>query len=467
MSALSTSLTIAAGSMQVSTLGIQTAGSNLSNVANPTYSRERLNLAASSGGGATIVDISGLRDKIVDSQVVREGGNLAYIEGMQGALQLAQVGLGQQIDRQSATPEAGAAAQNLGGQMAIANGLSEFFNSVQSASLSPSSVGDRQVLLMKASQLTDKINAVDGRLATMQADLGTDILVKVADANSLIKSAASTATAAMAAQQSGSGSAAVLNDAAQNRLASLGKLIGFTVSHDDLNRITVTVGGIKLVDSGDAAGNLQVVQDANGNPTIQAVSADGKTVAPLDSRGELMGIIDARDGAIQTLRSQLNTLSKSLITQVNAVHSSGMGLDGTSGESFFTGTGAGNIGVNKTLSDDVRKIQLSSDGTSGNNETALALASLAAQPVKELGNLTFSQHYNQTVAQFGQVLSGVNNRQADQAVLTAALEKQRDSISGVSQDEEMASLITYQRAFQASAKVISMVDEIMKTIIDL
>jgi flagellar hook-associated protein 1 FlgK len=84
-----------------------------------------------------------------------------------------------------------------------------------------------------------------------------------------------------------------------------------------------------------------------------------------------------------------------------------------------------------------------------------------------LNNQTFNQRYNQIAASLGQALYTTNNQYDDQQVVQSLLKKQRDSISGVSLDEEITNIMKYQRAFQASAKFINTLDEMLDTVMSL
>src|ERR1051326_1924711 len=119
--------------------------------------------------------------------------------------------------------------------------------------------------------------------------------------------------------------------------------------------------------------------------------------------GSLQGAIDARDGALKSLRDDVNTLASLLITQVNAIHGAGFSLTGSTGATFFTGSTAADIAVNATLLNDPALLQASgTSGAVGDNKVALALAQLANQAHPSLNNRTFSQNYTQTVAGLGQ-----------------------------------------------------------------
>jgi flagellar hook-associated protein 1 FlgK len=182
----------------------------------------------------------------------------------------------------------------------------------------------------------------------------------------------------------------------------------------------------------------------------------------------MQGTIAARDGALQALRRDVNALASDLITKINAIHVTGYSLTGSTGQDLFSGTDASDIAVNSALAGNPALLQGSAvSGAVGDNQVALALAQLANAPQASLGNQTFSQRYSETVATFGQALSNVNSQLADQEIVQTMLWRQRDAVSGVSLDEEMTDMIKYQRAFEASARLISTVDELLETVISM
>jgi flagellar hook-associated protein 1 FlgK len=182
--------------------------------------------------------------------------------------------------------------------------------------------------------------------------------------------------------------------------------------------------------------------------------------------GSVQGTIDARDGALQSLRDDLNNSAAQLIAEVNAVHQAGFSLTGSTGADFFSGTDAGTIQVNAALAADPSLLQASGvSGAAGDNQVALALAQLANKKIAALSNQTFSQRFSQTVANLGQALSSVNSDISDQNLVQNMLQRQRDSISGVSLDEEMTEMMKFQKAYQASARLITTIDEMLDTVL--
>ncbi|MFM7818227.1 MAG: flagellar hook-associated protein FlgK, partial [Verrucomicrobiota bacterium] len=340
--------------------------------------------------------------------------------------------------------------------LAVANGLSEFANAIQAASIAPGSSADRQVLLMKAGQLADKFNSTDQRLERLQDDLDLDLKGRLKDINQILSQLAKLANDASSAVLIG-GNGGVPKDILQGKLEELSKLVSFQTTFDDLSRMSLTVNGVEVITANVQSGRLELQPVANARPRVAAVSDDGTQKASVTGGGALMGLIEARDSSLQQLRDSINTVATDLITKFNAIHATGKNLDGGSGLDFFQGTGSSDIRVNAALLEDWRKVQLSGNGAPGDNTTALALAKAMGAPQDSLGKLSFLEHYNQTVVAFGQDLANINNRLADQEVISHNLTQTRNSIMGVSIDEEMSTLIQYQRAYQASARLLTTV----------
>ncbi|MEN9601571.1 MAG: Flagellar hook-associated protein 1 [Verrucomicrobiota bacterium] len=467
MGGLFNTLEIASSSLLASRAGIETAGVNISNVNNPGYARQRVIVEprrdpTGAGAGVEVVGVKSLRDSILDEQLIRESSNKAYLENFQRTLQIGQVLLGQQIDRQSATPEADSAARNLGGQMAIASGFSEFYNALQTVSVSPTSIPDRQVLLLKAGQLTDKFNSVEARFTSLRSDLNTDLNNRIKQANQLIDL---TSRAAMDNTSVSSNGGGIAKDTLQMRLEELGAYSSIKTQFDEEDRITVSIDGVDVIKDNLVVGEIEGALDADGGVQVSVRNSDSDSTAKLTGQGSIQGLIEARDTVLQDLRQDINLMAAKLIEGINSVHKPGVSLDGSTGADFFTGTDASNIAVNAALIADLNKIQLSADTDEGDNTVAGNLLKWLESPQEGLGKVTVAQHYNEAVASYGQELANINNRLADQEVISHTLTQMRAGVSGVSLDEEMSSLIQYQRAYQASAKLISTINDLFQTIL--
>jgi flagellar hook-associated protein 1 FlgK len=220
-----------------------------------------------------------------------------------------------------------------------------------------------------------------------------------------------------------------------------------------------------MVTGGSAVDSLQTYDAGGGQLLIQ----DENSAAPLAvTGGSIGGNITARDGALAGLQTSLDTLASQLITQVNNIYTAGYNSSGGNGQDFFTGTGASDIGVNSALASDPSQFQASSaPGAGGNTQIALSLANLAAEDNPALGDQTLTQSYAQTVANLGAAIDTATGQLNTSQSIGTTLANQRSSESGVSIDEEMTNLMQFQKAYEASAQLVSTLNAMMETVIDM
>ena len=467
-------LNLAARSMSTQRAGVEVAGQNLANVNNPAYARQRVNIATSitigseigpQGTGAEAVAIQQMRNAILDSQIQAEASNRGALAAQQVALQYTQAALGTQIDRMASGAEGATAAQGVGGGHSLADSLSELFNAFQSLSTNPTSMAERQTLLMKAASLALQFNQLDARLNNLTGSLNATIDSEVSAANVILADIANLNKLITTAEVTSGGTANDLRDTRQARLEELAKYVKLDITNGNGSALNISIGGVDMVTDNVVADTLQSYDAGGGQMLIRAATA-GTPLAL--TGGSIQGTIISRDGAVVDLQTGVNTLANLLISQVNSVHASGFSLTGTTGANFFSGTNAADIGVNATLLNDPSFVQAAGvSGASGDNQTALALAQLAQTKHAAFNNQTFNQSYGQTVAAFGQELSTVNSQLGDQEAIEDMLLRQRDSLGGVSLDEEMTDLTRFQKAFAASARLITTVDEMLDTLVNM
>ncbi|ATC64114.1 flagellar hook-associated protein FlgK [Nibricoccus aquaticus] len=447
---------------------IETAGRNLANVNNPNYARQRIvygdrgtvqtPLGAQSLG-LEAKQIEQMRDFLLDRQVVRENSLKSSYETQQAAYQKAQAGLGQSIDRAGETDTTGAAGSGSG----ISESLSDFFNSFQSFAARPTDPGEKQTLIQKAGVLTDRIQITDNRLAEVQSDLTFQASADVDDANRILSSIAELNAQIGRFEINAPGTAVDLRDQRQAQLEELSKKISFETQPDPAGSGQINV----------------LARDGSGNPVVLVnlatvagpLSLSGATIsggtpstALNVTGGSIKGAIIARDTGVQDLRDNLDALASQLVTSVNAAYA-------PSGGTFFNAAGvtAGTISLATGLNATTLKATTPT-GAAGDNNIAKAVANLANTSFSTSGgdaiDGTFSQFYSTTVANFGQTLSTTNSRVTEQTNIENLVRTQRDGVSGVSLDEEMTDLMKYQRSFQASSRVIQVIDELLDTIVN-
>lgn len=461
-------------SLQTQRNGTEVAGHNLANVNTPGYSRQRVAIETSltipselgpQGTGADAVAIVQLRDALIDKQITSETSVRGSYEARQKALQFGQSALGQQIDRQATGAEGSAAASGIGGQHGVAEEMSDMFAAFQSLSTNPTSLYARQDLLSKAQSLATQFNQVSTRFGNLRNLLSESVTSDVGQANIALKDIAKLNEQIIAAELGTDARANDLRDVRQKRLEDLAQLVKFDSTANTNGSVDIAIDGVTLVSSSVLQDTLETYDAGGGQFLVRTVT--GGAALNLTG-GSMQGTIDVRDVDLVDFQARLDTLAGTLISEVNTAHSAGFGLNGTSGDDFFTGTTAADIAVNGALTTDPARIQASGvAGAKGDASVAVALAQLADKKHAGLNGQTFLDNYGQTVATLGQALNGTNTQLSNQQIVESMLLRQRDSVSGVSIDEEMTDLIKYQRAFEASARMINTIDQLLQTVLDL
>jgi flagellar hook-associated protein 1 FlgK len=207
------------------------------------------------------------------------------------------------------------------------------------------------------------------------------------------------------------------------------------------------------------------------------VRSGANNITNLISGGEVAGFIEIRDQKIPTYLGDLDTLANTIINQVNTQHALGTDLLGNAGVNFFNPTpapaaplvlpagAARNFSVNAALVADPRLVAAGQSGEAGDNANALALAGLAAVKTLNGGTETFAEGFASLQFRVGTDTQGAKRTLDAQSAVLTQLQNQRDSVSGVSLDEEALDLVRFQRAYQAATKFISTIDQLTGDII--
>jgi len=441
------------------------AGQNLANVNNPAYARESLNMAASTplqttigqeGTGVTAVSITEVRDALLDAQIQAEGSTTGSLTAQQNALQQAEAYLNEQL---SGSTSAGTSSPD-----GLTADLSNFYSSLQTLSTDPSNIADRQAVIQAAQQLTQQFNSVSAGLTTVTSNLNSSVQSDVASSNQDLSQIAALNQQIMIAQSDG-GTANDLVDQREQLIENLSGMVNITTAAQANGAVNINIGGVTMVSGASTPDSLGTYTDAAGNLMVEAQTAG----TPLTlTGGSIEGEITARDGAVANLQSSLNTLASQLITQFNSTYSTGYDLHGTTKQTFFTGTNASDIGVNSTVVNDPSTFQASGTaGNAGDNTVVLALANSATQTLAALNNQTITQNYTGAVGDFGSALQSVNEQLSNSQAVSQMLTTQRSSESGVNTDTEMTNLMQFQKAYEASAELVTTVNQMLETVVNM
>jgi len=183
--------------------------------------------------------------------------------------------------------------------------------------------------------------------------------------------------------------------------------------------------------------------------------------------GELGALSDVYSNKIPNYVEQVDKIVNALVNSVNEKHSAAytIGDPPVTGIDFFSKYKNGVLQVNNEILDDPNKIAVSADGTSGNGDFALQIADINNQPL--LNGNTIVESYSSLISKVGNDKASSDNLSASAELVLQQLKQQRASYSGVSLDEEMANVIKFQRSYEASAKLISVADEMLQTLINM
>ncbi|NOX36876.1 MAG: flagellar hook-associated protein FlgK [Calditrichaeota bacterium] len=455
------SLDIARRAIWANRLGLDVASHNIANVNTPGYSRQRVQLQSARplnlvkgqlGLGVKADQIERIRSQLLDLQYRRASHTFGRAEIEENVLL--------QVETVIQEP-----AEN-----SIGNLITEFFSEFSRLSSEPENTTIRNTLVQKATTLVETFRGKYESLSEIQKSLRQDGQSMVNQINELIRQIAELNAQISGAEGTG-GQANDLRDQRDLLLDKLSEYLDIRYVENDRGIMTVSVEGMMLV-GGDKYKPLTLESyNDNGNLKLRIRSNEGQEITIRN--GRLGGLLNLHNNTIQKLLDDLNTLARNLIDEVNRIHRKGKGLpvgdppQSATGLNFFTGTDARSIEISPDIANNVANIAASLDGSVGNGEVALAIANLRNKKIFNGRTETLNDFYSTMVTTLGTEIQVAQDTRFNQQLLRDQIENQRESVSGVSLDEEMTNLIKYQRALEAAAKIVRVVDEVLETVIQM
>lgn len=438
---------------------ISITGHNIANVNTPGYSRQRVNLSTSPGmtsmpgqmgTGVRASDIQRIYDQFLGSQINTESYNQGKWEAQKSSLERVEIIFDETTG------------------FGLNQAMGDFFNALQDLSNNPAGHTERQVLLAKSEIMTETFNKISSDLNQLQNDLDSNIEGTVIEINTIAGEISDLNFKIGDIEKSGQ-NANDLRDKRDLYLKELSSMIDISSFEGNDGQVTVSVGsGTPLVQP-PYAFSLSTATNASGHENVLWVNRDGSTVDITNdiSGGKLKGWIDVRDVTIENYKTSLDNLASSMITEVNNLHTGGFDLNSVAGVNFFTGSLASDISVNPVIAGDVNLIAASGTGAPGDNSNAIAIANLQNSLLMSGGTSTYDDFYNSLVSDVGIAVRSAQVNYDHQTAMVSSLDNYRESIAGVSLDEEMVNLVKFQHAYDAAAKLISAVDEMMDTVMNM
>lgn len=449
-------LSTALSSLYAQRRGLDVTGNNIANANTDGYSRERPELRAmddprvpamySTGdpgpAGVTVTTVSRLHDEFLDSRSRSEHALNTYLGGQVSTYG----GVEQVIGEPSDT--------------GLQNQLAEFWGAWHDVANSPGDDSARTQLISRGNTVADTLKTTHDAMGDLWGSTRERLDTEVADVNQTASAIAELNQKVVIANQSGL-PANQLADQRDQMVLHLSELTGATSTPRMDGGVNVQIAGSMLVAGGDAR-QLEVI----GATSMAGQAADPSVVRWTDNQlsaginsGQLASTLESLNTTITGAAQGLDGVAANLVMAVNTQHELGFDLTGTPGVAFFNGSTASDITVALTSPD---QIAASGDVTKKlDNGNATALANMAKDPSGVDAN------YRNFVSGIGVASQTVQRRASVQGGITDDVDEARQATSGVNLDEEMTSLLQYQRAYEAAAKVVTSVDDTLGTLINM
>lgn len=421
MSGLLSTLNTAKSGMNVSQVAIQTTSHNISNINTPGYSRQRVNQSASSpysmpgknsnfgagqiGTGAQIDNVTRIRNSFYDYQYRSESHQYGSTSVKYEYFKNIEGIFNEPSDT------------------AISSSLNSFFNSWSELSKDPQSSGVKSVVIENGKYLSNSINSAFKRLESLEEGLDKQSEYIMDEVNSMLSQLDKLEKNIKIIQGSGKSP----NDFLDQRDQLLDNL-SFKLNINDK----------------DVKATLKKAYDANGKVTLDDLTKSGVKIS-----GELEGTLSMKQ-EINKYKNGLKQLSNTITSNVNDA----------AGQDIFKAKDGELISINPEMLQEPEKINVTAD-------IALKVYELKSEKININGkDMTINTFYNSMIQDLGQSSAAVIRDESNQSKLLENIDSSRSSVSGVSLDEEMISLVQLQHTYSANAKVMSTIDSLLDVVVN-
>lgn len=478
--------------MRASELGLNVVGHNISNISTPGFTKQQVIQNDSRytdivglgvrGMGTDIDELRQIRDSFLDINYRNEESNLGYWETKNTNLEEIQTVLNEPFGN------------------GLQQTMTEFWNSWQELVKEPDNLTVRALVRQKANVMINSFNQIGQQLGKLQTDINKEIATRVEQVNDYAQQIANLNLKIKTNEIMGDHA----NDYRDERnllLDKLSKIVDIEFEETSDNLMNVSIGSIPLV-FGVEAKKMTTKENVAGSAYIAPAWESTGELVTINS-GELKGFLETRgelalggygspsDGSpevpgpitidinekqtIPSIKEKLNALLNTLVTSINTIHSEGYGIDNppSTGIDFFTAIDTskplemGNVQVNSALYD-LNLIAASMTGVNGDSSNAQRIVDFKDQkvlgPATDL--LTIEEFYNDTVSRIGLLGQEAATMTENQETLITSISNKKESISGVSMDEELSNMLKYQHSYQANARVLNIIDQMMDKIIN-
>ena len=472
MASLSHSMNIGSESLMANRQGIDTTAHNIANAQTEGYSRQDVNLAQKNpmarnglvvGDGVYVGSIKRAHDQFIEKQVTKATTKNGYSDKLYDNLQDFQLIFSPELES------------------TVAEEMSGFFGALQSLSNTPDDLTSRTVLVDQANNVSASFRRVDSEVKQKRSSLNDAIAARAREINDITGQIAKLNISIQSMEMTPAASANDLRDQQDRLVTQLSSIMDVSYYQDKDGMMCLRGPGETLLVDRRFAGTLECRADGEDGGMFRLVNTEpggghAWDITDKVRSGEVKALLYVRDEVARPILDRNNELASVFIKSVNDIHQQGFGLNQFSdsiGRGFFEnvrdpGNAAAEIEISSLIQSSTDAISVaSSPNAKGDNVIANELLGLKSKKVMQDGNASFNDFYANFVGVLGaEVVRSEHARDTDKIML-AELKGRKEMVSGVSLDEEAANMIKWQTAFTASSKVITTVDEMFDTILNM
>ncbi|MBU8688028.1 flagellar hook-associated protein FlgK [Priestia megaterium] len=493
-------LQVAKRGMDAQQAALYTIGHNVSNANTPGYTRQRVSLetfpaypapgmnqtgaAGQIGMGVEASTVERIRDTFLDTQYRDETIKVGYWDARAGALEKMEEIMNEPTED---------------GLSAVFN---QFFESIQDVASHPSEAGARSVMIERAEAVGDTFSYLSTSLKTVQGDLQNERDVALTQVNSLLEQISNVNQQIQNVEPNGY----LPNDLYDERdrlLDEISKFMPVSLEYTKSSgNASATSEGVVTVQLQTSQGPITLLDGKTHQVNAISLKTNqdsyvteihiGDEIRNPESfpQGKLKGLIEAsgyidnsgnKTGVYASMIDDLDEMAYEFVNWFNDKHQQGVTLDGDTGMSFFNeisqkeGAATG-IVIADTIKQNTNNIAAASSASSGDDGTgrkgdgqnAQLLSQFRQKVLINSGNqaVSLDGFYQSVIGQMSVDAQQANRLKSNSETLQGAVEQRRQSTSAVSLDEEMTNMIQFQHAYNASARMVTMIDEMLDKVVN-
>lgn len=423
---------------------IEVAGQNISNASTPGYTRQDAFLepqayynrkGENTGLGVNVVEIRRIRSELIDKQIRDRSNIQTALEGELGVYERLQNIFTTDTDND------------------LDRSMNNMFDAFSILSANPESFSLRQEAVRAVQSTVSQFQRLDGELQNLETLINQETGTQVKEINRLVSDIARLDSAIITNSAKGRQPDNRSLDVRNQKLQELGEIVALNINFDANDSLTLRIGDIVVLQNGRADTVRQYSDPVNNINQIKLET--GKVLR--DPGGRIGANIRAYEEIIPDYEARLDQLAVNLKNAMNQLHQEGRGLEDDGSRLLFTSTSvsANTLELNQDILNNVNNLALSlTPDAPGNSDNAIRIANLRNdQTIMGTSGLTeFALDLQQEAG--GRVASLRTEIETANATRELFVNQQED-LAGVSIDEELANILKFQNAYQASARVLN------------